>query len=87
MKKTVIATALCAVAAAFAQSSVTLYGPVDDGLQYMNDVGGRYLLNAQPGGLGSRKIGFVAHQYVGAGMKVIFCIEVGFDPGCGKPGS
>ncbi|WP_454830171.1 hypothetical protein [Paraburkholderia xenovorans] len=44
MKKGLIALALSATVAApvFARSSVTLYGLIDEGLGYTNNVGGKH---------------------------------------------
>jgi predicted porin len=86
MKKLIFAASIGAFSAAtFGQSSVTLYGTVDDGVQYVNNAGGRYLVNAQQGGLGSSKWGLIGAEDIGGGTKVIFRIEGGFDPNSGKP--
>ncbi|MEM5435869.1 porin [Paraburkholderia diazotrophica] len=69
-----------------AQSSVTLYGIVDEGLTMITNSGGKhqYLLNS--GVLQSSRWGLRGSEDLGAGMKTIFRIESGFDASTGKLG-
>lgn len=86
MKKRIWALVLGSVAGvAHAQSSVTLYGTVDDGIQYANNVGGHYQVNMQNGALGSSKWGLLGTEDIGGKTTVIFRLEAGFDPNSGKP--
>ncbi|KQR77067.1 hypothetical protein ASG35_12425 [Burkholderia sp. Leaf177] len=85
MKKWVSTLALGTIAsAANAQSSVTLYGTVDDGLQYVSRSGAHDLFNTQNGALGSSKWGLTGAEDIGSGTKIIFKLEAGFDPNSGK---
>ena len=80
-------TLLIFATGACAQSSATLYGTVDDGLQYVNNSGGPRQINMQNGALGSSKWGLLGSEDLGGGMKAIFRLENGFDPNSGKFGS
>ncbi len=71
-------------ATAFAQSSVTLYGTVDDSLTYTNNEGGGAALAMFSGGLGGSKFGFLGNEDLGGGMAAIFRLENGFDMNSGK---
>jgi predicted porin len=94
MKKSLLALAVAGAftGAAFAQSSVTLYGRVDVGLQKVNEPAGSTvsaLSGAVAGdtlnvvqGSGSR-VGFQGAEDLGAGWKAIFQIEHRFDPDTG----
>lgn len=81
---------LGAANAAFAQSSVSIYGIIDTGLSYVNHAktatGSSSLLKYGDGvGLGSRW-GFKGSEDLGGGMKTIFQLENGFDTGTGALG-
>jgi len=66
-------------ASAFAQSSVTLYGLIENGLTYStNQEGGHSFQTASGVGSGSRW-GFKGSEDLGSGMKAIFTLENGFD--------
>ncbi|MFT4067616.1 porin [Paraburkholderia sp.] len=67
-----------------AQSSVTLYGIVDNGINYLSNVGG-HRSYAMGGGVGSR-FGFQGVEDLGDGNKAILLLENGFDPNSGKLG-
>ncbi|SAK46934.1 outer membrane protein, (porin) [Caballeronia temeraria] len=92
MKKTLIVAAVAAVAASFAtaasaQSSVTLYGLVDAGLTYVNNVqapeGAGYQKASAWGVTGGNvqmsRWGLRGAEDLGGGMKAIFTLENGFD--------
>ncbi|MFM0597454.1 porin [Paraburkholderia dilworthii] len=71
---------------AFAQSSVTLYGIVDNGITYVSNSGGKSLWGAASGtNLGSRW-GLKGSEDLGAGLKAIFALENGFNSYTGKLG-
>lgn len=98
MKKTFLAlAALGAFAgAAHAQSSVTLYGIVDEGLSYTNNVATGMnpngtmthgsLFALQSGVLQGSRFGLTGTEDLGGGMKAIFKLENGFDVNSGKLG-
>ena len=80
MKKSLLALAvLTAISgAAFAQSSVTLYGKVDLGLVY--DAGGPHgkSIRVSSGVTGGSRIGFKGVEDLGSGLKASFQLETGF---------
>lgn len=88
MKK-VMMMVVCGVAAGatHAQSSVTLYGVVDEGLQYTNNQGGHASYAMSQGGLGSSKWGLTGTEDLGAGLRAFFKLENGFNPGNGALGN
>ena len=85
MKKSLVALAvLAASGAAFAQSSVTLYGVVDVGLWDSSAAG----VSAQMSGSGlmnngTSRFGFRGTEDLGGGLKANFNMEAGFDPETG----
>jgi general bacterial porin, GBP family len=92
MKKNLIVTAVAALAASFAtaasaQSSVTLYGLVDAGLTYVNNVqaqaGAGYEKASSWGVTGGNvqmsRWGLRGAEDLGGGMKAIFTLENGFN--------
>ncbi|WP_321794349.1 porin [Caballeronia sp. J97] len=93
MKKTLIVTAVAALAASFAtaasaQSSVTLYGVVDAGFTYVNNVfnenPGRDSLKGTYVGMTGGNVqqsrwGLRGAEDLGGGMKAIFTLESGFN--------
>ena len=92
MKKNLIVTAVAALAASFAtaasaQSSVTLYGLVDAGLTYVNNVkasdGAGYekasFWGMTGGNVQMSRWGLRGAEDLGGGMKAIFTLENGFD--------
>lgn len=85
MKKTIIAACVASAASfAHAQSSVVLYGAVDDGLTYTNNQGGHHNFQASNGALGSSKWGFLINEDLGGGYSAIARLENGFDINSGK---
>ncbi|MFB9123782.1 porin [Paraburkholderia dipogonis] len=86
MKKSLLALALTTVwmSAAYAQSSVTLYGVIDEGLNYTNNTGGHHNFEMASGyGYGSRW-GLKGSEDLGAGVKTNFVLENGFDLNSGR---
>lgn len=63
---------------AMAQSSVTLYGSLDAGLSYINNVGGHAQWAAEQGNSQPDRWGFLGTEDLGGGMSVIFRLENGF---------
>ncbi|RKP58613.1 porin [Pararobbsia silviterrae] len=76
MKKVVLTTSLLAIAAAAqAQSSVTLYGRIDNGIQYMNGLPGGHQWAAESGDWGCSWFGMQGTEDIGGGTQVIFQLE------------
>jgi len=81
MKKTLLAAplviSLCALQTAHAQSSVTLYGVVDNGIEYQN-TGQNHVVRESSGGLYATVYGLIGHEDIGGGVRVNFTLEEGF---------
>ncbi|MBP0592513.1 porin [Paraburkholderia sp. LEh10] len=88
MKKQVIALAATAAFAApvFAQSSVTLYGVIDEGVNYTNNVSGSSVVELQSGYAQGSRWGLKGAEDLGGGNKAIFQLENGFDLNSGRLG-
>ena len=87
MKKSLIALAvLAASGAAMAQSSVTLFGVVDQAVTFVN--GNDNWNGLQSGGNATSRIGFRGVEDLGGGLKAQFWLEAGIlaDEGSGKSG-
>lgn len=97
MKKALVAAALMAagVVTAHAQSSVTLYGRLDAGIEYMNGIGNgnggtTSRWRAESGDWGTSLWGLKGTEDIGGGNKVVFHIEGAFNTmngGLGTSGS
>jgi predicted porin len=68
-----------ASAPAFAQSSVTLYGAVDDALTYVNNQKGHSNIYLRQGNLYASKFGLQGKEDLGGGTMAIFDLQNGFD--------
>ncbi|WP_321941907.1 porin [Burkholderia cenocepacia] len=88
MKKSLLAlVALGAFAGtAHAQSSVTLYGIIDEGLLFNNNAGGKHLYSMASGVMQGSRFGLRGTEDLGGGLKAIFTLENGFDVNSGKLG-
>ncbi|RKP53453.1 porin [Pararobbsia silviterrae] len=76
MKKVVLTTSLLAIAAAAqAQSSVTLYGRIDNGIQYENGLPGGHKVSAESGDWGCSWFGMQGTEDLGGGTAAIFQLE------------
>lgn len=79
-----------AATAAHAQSSVTLYGLIDAGIMYTNNVasgnshGG--LVQATTGAVNGSRFGVRGTEDLGGGLKALFVLENGFNAENGKLG-
>jgi predicted porin len=85
----VAVAAAFAASAAHAQSSVTLYGLIDAGLMYTNNVkpkggAGGPLFQATSGEINGSRFGFRGAEDLGGGLKAIFVLENGFSVTNGK---
>ena len=85
MKKTLVAVAALAASAAFAQSSVTLYGVADAyfGSEKLDGVTSQTVVNS--GGLSQSRLGVSVKEDLGAGLSAFAIIEgnVALDQGAG----
>jgi predicted porin len=79
------AMATCTVGA-HAQSNVTLYGTIDDGLNYVSNEAGGKAYQAASGVLFGNRLGFKGSEDLGGGLKAIFTLENGYDSNTGKAG-
>ncbi|WP_439517816.1 porin [Hydrogenophaga sp.] len=85
MKKTLIAlAAVAATGAAFAQSSVTLFGIVDLNIRNVRQ-GGDNLTSLSQDGIASSRLGFRGVEDLGGGMSAGFWLEAGLNPDTGTP--
>src|SRR5579864_5415639 len=67
--------AVTAAASASAQSNVTLYGIVDNGLQYETGLPKGHVFGAQSGGWAQSRFGLKGTEDIGGGTKAIFQLE------------
>jgi predicted porin len=73
------AIGLSSVSSAHAQSSVTLYGAVDDAIAYTSNQNGKSNTYLKSGSLESSKFGFRGVEDLGGGTKTLFRLESGFN--------
>jgi predicted porin len=64
---------------AHAQSSVTLYGVVDAGFLYSNNIGGQKLYETSSGNVNGSHWGLRGFEDLGGGLKALFVLENGFN--------
>jgi predicted porin len=73
--------------AAHAQSSVTLYGVIDEALAYVNHASGNnHLVGLSAGNLSGDRWGLKGSEDLGGGLKAIFQLENGFNVNTGGLG-
>lgn len=72
---------------AVAQSSVTLYGAVDDALVYANNQKGHSNVYLRQGNLAASKWGLTGTEDLGGGLAAIFDVQAGFDLNTGAASS
>jgi predicted porin len=79
---------LGAAGAAHAQSSVTLYGLIDESIQYVGqaDRNNNHLFQTFAGNIQGDRFGLKGTEDLGGGLKAIFQLENGFDVNNGKLG-
>jgi predicted porin len=76
-----------AVAApAMAQNTVTLYGVIDEGFDYTNNVSGSKVYELQSGFVQGSRWGLKGSEDLGGGLKAIFQLENGFNLNNGRLG-
>ncbi len=84
--RTLVPALLAAIAgAAHAQSSVTLYGTIDEGLDYISNVAGHsnYAMASNARQLGTRW-GLTGSEDLGSGLHAVFRLENSFDLNSGQ---
>ena len=88
MKKSLLALAVLGAftAPAFAQSSVTLYGVIDVGINYVNNAGGASKWAMSSGIVQGSRWGLKGSEDLGGGTKAIFQLENGFNVANGNLG-
>jgi len=88
MKKQAICMTLSClfVAGAHAQNSVTLYGVIDEGFDYTNNVNGKKDYELQSGYAQGSRWGLRGAEDLGGGVKAIFTLENGFNVNKGRLG-
>jgi len=77
MKKIRIALAVSvalAATAAHAQTSVTLYGLIDAGITYTNNVGGSSRVALASGNISGSRFGLRGTEDLGGGLKALFVL-------------
>jgi predicted porin len=68
---------------AFAQSTVTLYGLIDEGVRFQTSAAGN-TLSIGEGAINGTRFGFKGTEDLGSGLKAIFNLEAGFNIANGK---
>ncbi|RQZ06851.1 porin [Burkholderia sp. Bp9031] len=88
MKKKLLVLAICAPigSAVYAQSTVTLYGIVDEGFNYTTNVAGSKSYELQSGYAQGSRWGLKGSEDLGGGLKAVFTLENGFDVNNGRLG-
>jgi predicted porin len=71
---------------AHAQSSVTLFGLIDEGFNYTNNVGGHPLYSMSSGDVQGSRWGLRGSEDLGGGLAAIFKLESGFNVNNGRLG-
>jgi GBP family porin len=72
--------------AAAAQSSVVLYGVIDEGITFNSNQGGSQNWTAAANGMQATRWGLRAVEDLGGGIKALATLEGGFDPNSGAMG-
>jgi len=78
--------AMALAAQAHAQSSVTLYGVIDNGIDYTNNVQGSKVFEMQSGYVQGSRWGLKGTEDLGGGLTTVFKIESGFNADNGALG-
>ncbi|MFM0738696.1 porin [Paraburkholderia xenovorans] len=84
--KSLLALSVAIPALAHAQSSVTLYGIIDEGLNYQSNAGGPARYSLASGVLQGSRWGLKGKEDLGSGYAAIFVLENGFDVNTGALG-
>jgi GBP family porin len=70
--------------AAHAQSTVTLYGLLSEGIGYVSNEGGKSNVKLIPGTMQNNRFGLRGAEDLGGGLRAVFTLENGFDITNGK---
>lgn len=85
MKNIRLGLILCVLCAeAHAQSAVTLYGEIDEGISYINNNAGASVVKMRSGVWDGSRWGFKGREDLGGGYATVFVLENGFDLNSGK---
>ncbi len=81
MKKSLMAFAILGTltGVAHAQSSVTLFGIIDEGIDFINNKGGSHVYQAAGSVMQGDRWGLTGTEDLGGGMKAVFMLENGFN--------
>jgi predicted porin len=83
---------LCAIpmmllcSGAYAQSSVTLYGLIDEGINFTNNLGGAHAVQTRSGDTAGSRFGLSGNEDLGGGLSAVFRLENGFNASNGALG-
>ncbi|SFI49181.1 Outer membrane protein (porin) [Collimonas sp. OK307] len=69
-----------------AQTNVTIYGLIDLGVNYTNNVGGKSQVQLESGDVQGSRLGFKGSEDLGGGLSAVFKLENGFKADTGKLG-
>jgi predicted porin len=86
IKALLCATLACASLTAFAQSSVTLYGVLDEGFDFTSNVGGKKNYELSSGYASGSRWGMRGVEDLGGGTKAVFQLESGINLSNGAAG-
>jgi predicted porin len=86
MKNKLWITVCCMMASptVFAQSSVTLFGTIDEGLNFTSNVAGSRSYQMATSELATSRWGIKGNEDLGGGFSTVFDLESGFDVNSGK---
>lgn len=84
--RTFAALSMTVPACAFAQSSITLYGIIDEGLNYTSNQLGSSNIQLASGFVQGSRFGFRGQEDLGNKFAAIFTLETGYDLSSGKLG-
>lgn len=79
-------SAVCACAAHAESSNVTIYGIIDSGVNWTNNVAGKSTTNVDTGVNQGNRIGFKGTEDLGSGLKTVWVLESGFSEDTGALG-
>lgn len=87
MKKTILAASMAALSfPVFAQNSVTLYGVIDEGIDYTNNAGTGHAVEMTSGYVQGSRWGLKGTEDLGGGLKAVYQLENGFNLSNGRLG-
>jgi predicted porin len=86
MLQAVLIMAVLPAGAAYAQSSVTLYGHIGEGFDFTSNGKGQHGYELVSGETGGSRWGILGNEDLGGGLRAIFDLENGFNVNSGKLG-